>query len=408
MVKKISALVLALVICLSVVVMPMSVNAAKVELNGQDMAFALEWDKPYYNPGDTAYLSVYMDADDALSLYTGSFVIGLSSSVFDPAADEHQTEALRANTTMADWFATYYKTPDTQMSQLAATVTANVNNANTAEEQALYNWYVKFTAGRSTTGTHDNIKSTNSGFGGDEFNPDEPILVIPLTVKADATPGVVAKAAITSGSKTCSPVQTTWKYYKNPGVATGTANLTADVTNVEKAITPDEVLVTEDIVNPLKGQIRFDTNPDGSDAGTFDIRALAVISGDDFTDKFGTEEEAAKMIKEIGFVFASGSNVTAPSVAAAEALAKSENTEADGYKKVTVKYLSSSISDGNYAFSCIVEDIPVAQKTNTLGAVGYIKYVDKNGAEVYSFYAAAQSVSFETLYNAYYNSAFPA
>ena len=158
-------------------------------------------------------------------------------------------------------------------------------------------------------------------------------------------------------------------------------------------------MVTNDIVNPLKGQIRFDTKDQ------FDIRALAVISGDDFATKFGSESKAAEMIKEIGFVFAAGSNVTAPSVEAAKALAESEATEADGYKKVTVGYLSSSISEGNYAFSCIVEDI--TDKTNSLGAVGYIKY-EKEGTTYYSYYAASQTVSFETLYNTYVDLAFPA
>lgn len=400
MVKKISAIVLALVICLSVVVMPMSVNAAKVELNGQDMAFALEWDKPYYNPGETAYLSVYMDAADDISLYTGSLLIGLNSNIFNPYDAGNTQDDLRANTTMPDWFASYYKTPDTQMSHLASTVVPKVQAANTAEENALYDWYIKYTAGRTTTGDHPNKSNSKAGFGGDEFNPNEPILVIQLTVSADAPVGTAAKAAITSGSKTASPAQTTWKYYKNPGNATTTANLAADVTSVEKAITADEVLVTKDIVNPLKGQIRFDSKDQ------FDVRALAVISGDDFAAKFGSEEAAATAIKEIGFVFAAGSNVEKPDLTAAKALAESDATEANGYYKQTVGYLSSSLSDGNYAFSCIVEDITTADIANDLVAVGYIKY-EVDGQVDYDYYAAAQSVSYETLYNTYVGLAFP-
>ncbi len=398
MVKKISAIILALVICLSVVVMPMSVNAAKVELNGQSIAFALEWDKPYYNPGETAYLSVYMDADDSLSLGTGSFLIGLNSTVFDP--NVNTADAIKAGSETADWFAAYYLPASSQISLLASTIVPKVQTANTEEENALYDWYVKYTVAKdSTGGSHENTANNKAGFGGADFNPDEPICVLPFIVSETATPGVVAKAAITSGSKTCSPVQTTWKYYKNPGNATTTANIAATATSVEKAVTADEVLVTNDIVNPLKGQIRFDSKDQ------FDIRALAVISGKDFNEKFGSEENAAKMIKEIGFVFAAGSNVTAPTVDAAKALAESENTEADGYKKVTVGYLSSSLSEDNYAFSCIVED--VTDKTNSLGAVGYIKY-EKEGTTYYSYYAASQTVSFETLYNTYVDLAFPA
>lgn len=397
MIKKISAIVLALMLCLSVVVMPTS--AAGVTLgDGEQMAFAFEWDKPYYNPGDTAVLSIYMDAADDLSLYTGSFLFGLNSAVFSP--DDNTQDALRDGSTTAEWFEAYYKPAESSISILAATIVSKVQTANTADENNLYDWYVKFTAAKNADGSHPNLDATlKAGFGGDEFIADEPIITLTLKVSDSAPVGSVAKAAITSGSLTCNPVQTTWKYYKTPGTATTTANIAATSTNVEKAITADEVLVTNDIVNPLKGQIRFDSKEQ------FDVRALAVISGDDFAEKFTDEATAAKMIKEIGFVFAAGSNVTAPTVDAAKALAESEATEADGYKKVTVGYLSSSISDGNYAFSCIVEDI--TDKTNSLGAVGYIKY-EKDGTTYYSYYAASQTVSFETLYNTYVDLAFPA
>ena len=78
MIKKISAIMLALLICLSVMILPTS---AAVELGDAQIAIALEWDKPYYNPGDTATLSIYVDAADDLSLYTGAITVGFNSSV---------------------------------------------------------------------------------------------------------------------------------------------------------------------------------------------------------------------------------------------------------------------------------------------------------------------------------------
>lgn len=407
MTKKISALILALVLCLSVVVMPMSVNAAEIVLEeGQQIGFLLEWDQAYYHPGDTATLSVYMDAADDLSLQGGSLLIGLNSAVFSAA--ENPKEDLAANSTTAEWFNAYYIALDAgKVAWLADTVVPKVQAANTDEENALYDQYVKVTLGKNTAGWHENTGTTKAGFNGSDFVTDEPAFTITFKVRDDAEEETVAKAAITSGSKTCTPLQTAIKYYKNPGSATTTANIAATATSVEKAITNDAVAIRSALVNPLKGQIRFDTNADKSYASTFDVRALAVISEADFTTMLGSEANAAEKIKEVGFVFAAGSGVKAPSMDAVKALVEN-GTAADGYTKKSVGYLSTSLINGGYSFSCIVENIPDAEKTNSLVAVGYIKYLDAEGQAKYEYYTDAQSVSFETLYNAYYNSAFPA
>ena len=231
MIKKISALFLALVLCLSVMVVPAS---AAVELGSAQMAFSLEWDKESYSAGDTAVLSIYMDAADDLSLYTGSFVIGLNSAVI--SQDDNSLDDIRANSTIADWFAAYYKEGTTNLSWLATSVSPKVDAANTAEEKALYDHYIKFTAARNSAGSHENVANSKAGFGGDEFIADEPILTLSLVVAADVPDGTVLNAAMTSGSKTCSPVQTTWKYYKNPGAATTTANITAANIDVSQTV----------------------------------------------------------------------------------------------------------------------------------------------------------------------------
>ena len=239
MVKKISAIFLALVLCLTAMVVPAS---AAVELGDAQMAFSLEWDKESYDAGETAVLSVYMDAADDLSLYTGSFVIGLNSAVI--SQDDNTLDDIRANSTISEWFAAYYKDGTTNLSWLATTIAPKVDAANTADEQALYDQYIKFTAARNSAGSHENVANSKAGFGGDEFVADEPILTISLIVAADVPDGTVINAAITSGSTTCSPVQTTWKYYKNPGSATTTANIAAaniDVTQTIATATVGEI-----------------------------------------------------------------------------------------------------------------------------------------------------------------------
>lgn len=412
MVKKISALVLALVLCLSVVVVPAS---AGVDLGDDTFAIALEWDKSSYKAGDTAYLSVYADGADDMSFYTGTITFGVSSTVFDPAV--HTTEYLKENTETADWFNTYYKAAaDGAISHLAATVANNVTAANTAEEKALYDWYVKIGFAKNSAGSHENVSTTKNGFYGSDFNPDEPLMVIAFTVREDVADGTAVRAAVTSGTflkPSATAPSTGIKYYKNPGNATTTANVASSAIAIAQAdtkATNGEVVIGEEvaasIVNPLRdGQIRFHKNGTAY-AGSFDVRALAVISGADFDATFGDIATAKTMISEIGFVFAQGANVTAPSMDAVKALVEN-GTAAAGYTKKTVNYISTSVDEGNYVFSCIATDIPDAEKNNSLVAVGYIAYT-VDGETVYAYYPAAQTISFAGLFNTHYADAFGA
>lgn len=412
MVKKISALVLALVLCLSVVVVPAS---AGVDLGDDTFAIALEWDKSSYKAGDTAYLSVYADGADDLSFFTGTITFGVSSSVFDPAV--HTTAYLKENTETADWFNSYYTAAaDGAISQLAASVANNVTAANTAEEKALYDWYVKIGFAKNGSGWHENTSNTKNGFYGSDFNPDEPLMVIAFTVREDVADGTAVRAAVTSGTflkPTATAPSTGIKYFKTPGSSTTKVNVSADAIAISQADTMNtngEVVIGEEvaasIVNPLRdGQIRFHKNGTAY-AGSFDVRALAVISGDDFDATFTDIATAKTMISEIGFVFAQGATVTAPSMVAVKALVE-EGTPAAGYAKKTVNYISTSVDEGNYVFSCIATDIPDAEKNNSLVAVGYIAYT-VDGETVYAYYPAAKTISFAGLFNTHYADEFGA
>ena len=231
MVKKISAILLALILCLSM----MAVHAsAAVELGDADLAFALEWDKEYYSAGDTAKLSVYIDVADDYSLYTGSFIIGLNSAQI--SQDDNAIDDVRASATTDETFRSYFKGADTQLTWLATTVASKVTAANTADEQALYDHYLKYTGSKDTAGgTHENTATNKAGFNGSDFDPSVPVMTISFVVAADVADGTVLNAAITSGSLTCSPVQTTWKYYKSPTTATTTANIAATSIDVTQA-----------------------------------------------------------------------------------------------------------------------------------------------------------------------------
>lgn len=161
------------------------------------------------------------------------------------------------------------------------------------------------------------------------------------------------------------------------------------------------------ILNPLKSQIRFDKNADNTYAGTFAVRQLAVVSKADFENTFGATVDAQKAaIAEVGYVFARTSTVATFDVAAAKALIEN-GTATTGYTKLTVDYITTKadlVGEGNYGFSCIVANIPTADKADGINALAYIKGTDGT----YHYYPAAEPTSFNTLYTAHYNSAFPA
>lgn len=398
MVKKISALLLALVLCLSVVVIPAS---AAVELGDASIAFSLEWDKSAYKAGDIAYLSVYMDAADDVALYTGTLAIGLNSAVF--SQDDNSKAVMASNTTeLDDNFFGYYKSlvQNQAISWYPSTIATNIGKKNTAEENALYDQYLKITFNKNASGSHPNAANQYDGFYGSEFDPTTPVFVIGLVVKADVADGTAVNAAMTSGSTQVSGC-TIFKQYTDIGNTNKNANIAATATSVSQAdttkTTGDVTIGAATIVNPLKGQMRY-----GKEAGTYDVRALAVITGKDFTTTFGSVDAAKTMITEIGFVFASGSNISAPSMDAVEALVE-EGTAITGYKKVPVTQLSTGIESGSYVFSCIVEDIPAAAaQTDKLIAVGYVAW-DSNADGVvdsYNYYTEAQTIDFADYYKA--------
>lgn len=163
------------------------------------------------------------------------------------------------------------------------------------------------------------------------------------------------------------------------------------------------------IVNPMKGQIRFDKNENGGYAGTFDVRAIAIITGDDFTKTFGSIANAEANITSVGFVFAKGTGNYDEMKAAAQAgvaANAASGTDVNGYTYAPVDFISTSFKPGDYTFSCVIDD--VNDKNATLAALAYIKYVDADGATQWAFYTDVQTVPFAGLYDTYYGEVFGA
>lgn len=402
MIKKISALILALVLCLSVVVVPAS--AAGVELGDAKVAFALEWDKASYSAGDTAVLSVYLDVADDIAIESGAITIGLNSAVINttdnPIAD------VKANATVCDLFASYFKDPTSNIAWLNTTIAGKVTGANTTEEQALYDHYIKLGMSKNTSsGTHANALLNNDGLYGSEIDSTTPIYTLTFKIASDVADGTAVKAAITTGTltmpSTAAP-STYIKAYSSPGTATTKANVAATSTNIEQADTTvanggtDVTIGAASPVKAMSTQIRFnalETTENDVTVRDFDIRSRASISHADFASYIGTEDEAKAASKAgtlyFGFVYYADSTVAFDQTKAQAAIDAKATAGLDGY----VYYECSELvkNDSVYFWNCYMTD---AAYEDSVSAIGFI-VID---GETY-FADAVKATDFSTLYD---------
>ncbi len=393
MIKKISALVLALVLCFSIVVVPASALS-----DGMDVKYRVELDKDFVNPGDTVTVSLYLEVADDREWGTGAFVFGMNSAVFSTA--DNAAEDVKASTTMSDLALSFYKDISSYVAwQTNATIINNISTNNTAAENELYDQYIKVTFNRAgAAGSHDNSSNTKQGLPSDEINADYAANIATFTfdlvVRDDVAKGTPVNVGITTGS--IAKTYTYYKYLANPGSA---QTLTTPTVATSELVAGTAKIGVPSILKELKGQMRYAN----TEKTAFDVRALAYISGADFTATFGDIPTAKSMITEAGFVFAAGNNIEAPDMSVVEDIVKNcaDKEGKDGFVKKQVSNISTSISDGNYVLSCMVPGVTeAADYNNSLIAVAYIVYEDANGESQYIYYDAAQVIEFAPLFDA--------
>lgn len=387
---------LCLVLALAMMLIPMSVCAAPAD--GKTVALHMTADKTTVAPGDTITLSVTYDVADWNSVWgLPCYYLMYNDSIFAPATD-FKTDK------------TSLRMPMGELGEFVVPENGLNNTITTSNYNAVKNKFA--TSGESATDYTGGVMMTfavnnDGGYtaaGGIQYSDAETVQIeFYLNVAEDATPGTY-KVGLPYAAYLANKA---YVFCCDTGKAVRVASSAIDVSDAVVEITVAEE--ASSIVNPLKGQIRFHKDAAGAYANSFDVRALAVITGDDFNATFGDIATAKTKITEVGFVFAAGSNVAAPSMDAVEdVVASCANGESKGgYTKKTVNYISTSVDAGNYVFSCIATDIPDAQKTNSLVAVGYIAYT-VDGETVYAYYPTAQTISFSELYNKHYSEAFNA
>lgn len=138
-------------------------------------------------------------------------------------------------------------------------------------------------------------------------------------------------------------------------------------------------------ISQHKDQIRYN-------ADTFDYRTVFKI--DNFSEVFADLNDGSDRIIDAGFIF---STEEAIDVAAAKAQVESWKATADGknitfdvmnYTAATRCYVSNTFAGAEYAFACLVKNIPnsVGEGENAnLSALGYIIYEDAEGNPAYAY-----------------------
>lgn len=393
MIKKISALLLALVLCVTAVVMPVSALES-----GKTVGYRIELDADSYTAGSKVTVKLYMEFAEDKEWGAGSVIFGMSDVFVESqgaTSTSYMIDEIKSTVTHNDVFTSTYKTPAENATWAWVTASTIVNNCINNSSEATYEKFLKLTVAKNTGGSHEYAGSTKNGLTGAELNADtEPYVSFQLTLAEDLAAGTEILVGIPSGSLQGS--YSYMQYYTNPGSSTAGTKIKAADCDLTQAVATATVGAAT-IVNPLKGQMRY-----GATAGTYDVRALAVITGADFTATFGSIADAKTKIKDIGFVFASGSNITAPSMEAVAALVEN-GTAITGYKKVPISQISTAISTGNYVFSCIVTDIPAeAAQSDKLIAIGYVAWdSDADGVvDSYNYYTEAQTINFADYYKA--------
>ena len=399
MIKKISAIVLALVLCLSVVVMPASAYSLGAS---SEVAYVIELDKDKYEAGESVTVNLYLYGKSGLEFGTGAIVIGMNSALFDMA--ENDIDDVKGGSTCSDLMASYYKSSESLSWawQTNATVLTNISNGNTADENAMFDQYIKFTLARNTAGTHDNAGSNKNGLPTDEINADSEAGVafvsFSLKLKDEIEDGTEINFGVPTGSM---PKNYTYmNYYKTPGTATTVVKTTAatsEIVNSTSAQIGPAFVFPEFTIGAGKDAIRFEKNADKSYAQKVTIRTMAKIAAADLQAATGAtaNDDIEAKIKSVGFVYAP--STTAFDAANAETVAKGGSVA--GYVKQPVSYIQY---DGtSYNFTCLVEvqDADVASANFNTYAYIELDFGAKNGTKYY-FSAEKDAISAQALYSA--------
>lgn len=380
--KKIISIALVVVMALSMFVM----NTSALEA-GKTFGFVVESDKKVSEivPGATVTVTIRYEMSDFSQLMSDiRFALLFDDTVYTPVTG--------SRTYLND--AAKYAKDATRFTVNPAFATATMSRSSmSAEEQAKYNNCVM-----QVMSADASIGATNKwGYSVTE-DPDMPGVSVPeISIQFTVSGDVAAIAAGNINIALCDTSVSAAQYIKqtnNDGKAPAVINQA--YVSMEKAnILANMAPVASSIIKDGGSNIRFrGIGQNGTVAdykGEFDVRTVATISQADFVANFGTDANAIEKITDIGFVYATATNVPAFDADTAKGVA--EGTAATGYVKAPVNYIQHAADGEDYRFTCLIRNIADADKNETVNALAYVCY---DGT--YFYFDAPVAVSYAALY----------
>lgn len=361
--------------------------------DGKDIGFVLKADKKVSEivPGAAVTVTLYFDMADWDQLMSDmKLALLYDSTVYTPDTT--------TRTFLGDW-ANYAN--DATTAKINANFGTTVMNASSmsTEEKATYNSAVMLTAAASAT------KGCTSTAGFTVTKDDATGLsVAQCSMVFNVTGDAAAVAAGNINIKICDTVNKSTQAIKETDGSSTPAVVANGIDVTYGNILANMPAFVGPTVAHHKDQIRFDTvskNDLTTYAGTFDYRVLAEITLNDAT--------IADNLKMVGFVFNKGAGATID-LATAKADVQAKYADANAtttYSMTTKAYVSTDFETGKYIMACVVNNIPDAEKTNSIASLGYVVY-EVDGVTNYAFFETAATAQFSGLYNTYYSQQFGA
>lgn len=405
MIKKISAVLLALVLCFSVVVLPVYAAGFGSDYKlaeGKRLAYKVELDKEYYSAGDTVTVNVYLNVDSNTQIHTGSMAFGVSSAVFDTTTNAAAT--VKATATANDTYNSFYNDiAGLNWAWQKAAIVTRISNANTAEENAAYDQYLKVVFTRNLSGSHANAGTNQGGLPGNDVNADkEPFFSFKLKVRDDVADGTPVRVAITSGTITSNPAQTAFKAFLDGATTNVSPATTAyDVSAAVATATVGTPAPAGPVVAKAKSQVKMTATSATTVADEFSFRVISKISDSDWDTYF----------KNTGFAGATTDYITAVGMVAYKGAAAFDaetakkvvaGTPAADYSAAKTDYISKANDTADAQFGAIIK-AKHSTLTNDVTYMGFVQYVDASGNAQTIFYETAGTAALSTNYNTIVN-----
>lgn len=407
MIKKISAVLLTLVLCFSVVVLPVYAAGFGSDYqlaDGKRLAYKVELDKEYYSAGDTVTVNVYLNVDSNTQIHTGSMAFGVSSAVFDTTTNAAAT--VKATATANDTYNSFYNdVASLNWAWQKTAIITRISKANTAEENAAYDQYLKVVFTRNLSGSHANANKNTAGLPGNDVNADkEPFFSFKLKVRDDVADGTPVRVAITSGTITSNPAQTAFKAFLDGATKNVSPATTAyDVSAAVATATVGTPAPAGPVVAKAKSQVKMTATSATTVADEFSFRVISKISDSDWDTYFkntGVAGAKTDYITAVGMVAYKGAAAfdaeTAKNVVA--------GTPANDYSAAKTDYISKANDTADAQFGAIIK-AKHSTLTNDVTYMGFVQYVDASGNAQTIFYetagTAALSTNYDTIVNNY-------